>query len=782
MRKVLFPVLVALCAVFLGSTAFAQMHNSGIISGTVTDQATNQPLGAHVTAFTSTSPNTPPVGWAITDRSGHYVMHMAPGTYYLAAGTFGFQPEWWQETSDPSLATAIVVAEDDTIVNINFTLSPNPPPQLGTISGTVTDQGTSQPLFPAMVKASGNNGMMFNAHTDSMGNYELQVPYGNYFVSAEKLGYLREWWQEVPDFQQATAVTVGQDQNPSGINFTLTPVTPPQRGSIAGTITDAGTTQPLAGARVTLRFLGNHHFYRMANSGADGGYIFNDLETGYYAVEAFKEGYLPNRFPDSIYVNGSAVTGIDIALTELIMGTIFGAVTNSSTNEPILGAWVSAFSANDPRARFCASTDSAGAYSLDVPVGMYHMEAHAPGYYPFSMDSVAVGDFAPVNINIALTPVNFGSIAGAVYDTANAPIPGAWVEARLVRGSWRNHARTDSSGQYLLRNLMPGSYILTAHAIRFQPAVYPDTIVVGDGQAVTGIDFHLAPFTLPNGTIAGHVFDDSTNQPIADAKVMAFGLNNSGPRHHFWVRFTRTAADGSYLFERLLSTPYKVMANARGYFGEFYNNKRTWGEADPVTPNATGIDFGLTARTIGPRYLSGMIYEYDEPVFGAIVTSMVDGEIVDVAATLPDGSYEFAEIDAGIYTLNVLSPNENEGSGAVNIAFNDIYEADINVVATSIDDASLPTSISLAQNYPNPFNASTNINFSLANQTTVELTIYDLLGRRVVTLVNGLLPAGQKTVTWEGLDANGNAVASGMYLYVLRADGVTLSKHMALLK
>jgi hypothetical protein len=624
------------------------------------------------------------------------------------------------------------------------------------------------------------------AHSDSVGNYTLRVPFGTYVVSAQKMGYATEWWQEVPERSQATPVQVAQDQNPSGINFTLgaqEPPPPPVEGSIAGVITNATTTEPLARAMVQISLLSNHHMQQMVMTDEHGAYIFHHLQTGYYLVEAFKENFVPNHYPDSINVNGAPVTGINIALAPVMMGVINGVVTNAANSQPIFRASVCVSAIGNPRAHAYAMTDSSGAYTIEVPVGLYRMEVHARDFAPATADSVLVGDFAPTVVNFALNALTFGSIAGNVYDTLNAPIFGAWVEARMIGGNWRGHVRTDSTGHYMLEHVITGNYIVTAHANRFQPAVYPDTVVVGDGQAVTGIDFHLLPFVAPNGTIAGLVTDDSTGLPIADAMVMAFVTDNTWHHRHA-TRVTRTQADGTYMLERLEATAYKVISFARGYQGEFYNNKLTWADADPITPNAVNINFGLTHRTNpGPRFLAGRIVENGAAVSGAYIIAMQDGQPVDVTATYPDGSYEFANIDPGLYTLLVTTPEQGQGSQAIDIQFNDIYNNDIAVVATSINDqATLPTSTTLLQNYPNPFNSSTNISFYLSNGSNVELSIYDLLGRKVTTLVNGNLPAGQQTVNWNGIDADGSHVASGMYLYVLKTDSGTQSRHMVMLK
>ncbi|MCB0296310.1 MAG: T9SS type A sorting domain-containing protein, partial [Calditrichaeota bacterium] len=71
----------------------------------------------------------------------------------------------------------------------------------------------------------------------------------------------------------------------------------------------------------------------------------------------------------------------------------------------------------------------------------------------------------------------------------------------------------------------------------------------------------------------------------------------------------------------------------------------------------------------------------------------------------------------------------------------------------------------LGQNYPNPFNPRTVIRYQLSVVSDVSLTVYDLLGRRMQTLVTGRQAAGIHTVQWDGRDARSRAAASGIYSY-----------------
>ena len=93
-----------------------------------------------------------------------------------------------------------------------------------------------------------------------------------------------------------------------------------------------------------------------------------------------------------------------------------------------------------------------------------------------------------------------------------------------------------------------------------------------------------------------------------------------------------------------------------------------------------------------------------------------------------------------------------------------------------------PSTISLGDAYPNPFNPETDISFSLPERAQVSLVIYNILGEKVKTLVNGEMPAGTHTAHWNSRDEAGNPVASGIYFYKLTAGEFTQAKRLTLIK
>jgi len=138
-----------------------------------------------------------------------------------------------------------------------------------------------------------------------------------------------------------------------------------------------------------------------------------------------------------------------------------------------------------------------------------------------------------------------------------------------------------------------------------------------------------------------------------------------------------------------------------------------------------------------------------------------------------DTSCTVSDLSAGIdYYLAVttydIHGNESDRSGPE--------------ITTGIEHVSYPKKVSLYQNIPNPFNPSTTIAFTLPKQAKTNLSVYNVEGKLVTTILDETLDAGFKEVTWNGKDARGNQVSTGVYFYRLTAGNRTLTKKMVLLK
>jgi hypothetical protein len=170
----------------------------------------------------------------------------------------------------------------------------------------------------------------------------------------------------------------------------------------------------------------------------------------------------------------------------------------------------------------------------------------------------------------------------------------------------------------------------------------------------------------------------------------------------------------------------------------------------------------------------------------SIESSVVDGNrlvaagyegfvLVDLSADPP------AVIDYGGRGGNRIAAED--GVVAVSDG-NSVHIYDVRGVVTDVPDSpvELPASFALSQNYPNPFNPSTTIEYSLAERSRVRLTVYNILGQRVNTLIDEERPAGTYTIEWNGANARGHPVASGVYFYRLSAGDFAEVRKMVLVK
>jgi len=152
----------------------------------------------------------------------------------------------------------------------------------------------------------------------------------------------------------------------------------------------------------------------------------------------------------------------------------------------------------------------------------------------------------------------------------------------------------------------------------------------------------------------------------------------------------------------------------------------------------------------------------------------VDFTPIDSVATM-DSSYTDSNIEGGetyFYRVTAVDTSGTESEFS--------REAEISTTATSItkdDDFEIPEMVALDGNYPNPFNPSTTIRYGIREQGHIEITIYNVLGRQVTTLVDGRVTAGWHEVRW---DASRNA--SGVYIAVLDHQDRRVSHQMLLIK
>ncbi|NIO29559.1 MAG: T9SS type A sorting domain-containing protein [Candidatus Latescibacteria bacterium] len=144
-------------------------------------------------------------------------------------------------------------------------------------------------------------------------------------------------------------------------------------------------------------------------------------------------------------------------------------------------------------------------------------------------------------------------------------------------------------------------------------------------------------------------------------------------------------------------------------------------------------------------------------------------KLINRLGLIPEGdrSYDDMNFEAGhtyYYTLGAVKADGSEVRS---------HEVDVEVLAYEF---------ALRQNYPNPFNPTTTISFTLPQEAMTNLSILNLEGKLIKTLVNEVLPEGYREIVWDGKDAKGNPASSGVYFYRLKAGNKALTRKMVLLR
>ncbi len=169
------------------------------------------------------------------------------------------------------------------------------------------------------------------------------------------------------------------------------------------------------------------------------------------------------------------------------------------------------------------------------------------------------------------------------------------------------------------------------------------------------------------------------------------------------------------------------------------------------------------------------------PLSGAQLVFVEAGKRASSGA---NGTYSF-RTNEGDHTIIVSKPGYFTDTLTVSLPAGANVVQNIALQSTTVGipgDLSLPLTFRLEQNYPNPFNPNTAISYQLAAASDVELQIYNVAGQAVRTLASEAQTPGKYTVQWDGRNAGGEAVASGVYFYRLVAGDFVQVRKMVLLR
>lgn len=200
------------------------------------------------------------------------------------------------------------------------------------------------------------------------------------------------------------------------------------------------------------------------------------------------------------------------------------------------------------------------------------------------------------------------------------------------------------------------------------------------------------------------------------------------------------------------------------------------------------LGLGLVASKIERKDFVEMTGQVSSVQANALVvqqlTFLIDAQTVVVDKQQRPISW--SEVDAGQQVIvygRRTAPIAKTGATTASATYTADYVTVLGTPSTaSTETPGLPSTFELAPSYPNPFHHQTTIRFTLSSTAPqpVTLAIYNVLGQRVRTLVQGMLPTGQHEVIWDATDDAGRPAASGLYLYRLQVGNQVLTRAMVL--
>lgn len=414
----------------------------------------------------------------------------------------------------------------------------------------------------------------------------------------------------------------------------------------------------------------------------------------------------------------------------------------------------------------------------------------------------------PLEVRIRFFEDEFGEFNGTVNDSLNA-VDSATVYFFYNGIYLLDTAMTDSTGNYQ-KTLPEGDYTIGVEKEGFYVVFYDSTYdpffaesVELDSGDVKTINFNLKRIDNYNLSVSGQIIDSINGNNVDKGIVIIrngthvpIGLDKSNqmPNDTIYTLAGFIKPDGTYSINMQTPTYYFLQAFTNNFLPGYYNDEGTasiyWQNADSLLIENNVIDKNISLirdSSYGAGSIGGSITftfftdQSDYEGITILAKNINNGALYSYnfgkdlgnfnVANIPYGTYELVAqkigLDNAISQTVVIDPLNNQITG-VNLNFN---------ISDVENDTNVPNDLLLYQNYPNPFNPSTNISFYLPQSSIVKLNVFNVLGESVETIVNGELSSGLHSVTF-----NGSKLASGVYLILLEASELRISKKMLLLK
>ncbi|MDR3623609.1 MAG: carboxypeptidase regulatory-like domain-containing protein [Chlamydiales bacterium] len=584
----------------------ASLMASGSISGVVTT-ALGIPLpNATVTVLRGS--NTVIATTTTTTDGSYSFSGISTGEYVVRTSLLTFQT---------AIAGVTIVDGQNSVAN--FSLAADP----GELFGQVTDNSTHLPIAGAIINTIQNDILIGSATTDGSGNYTIAgLASGSYTVTGSAASYQTSVVGASVLTSQSTTVNFSLKSSP---------------GSISGIVASADGGAPISNALIQVGNAGTVIY--SATTDNTGNYTITGVSTGSYTVVATAATY--DTGVTGAIVVSSTTTTVNFSL-QSSPGIISGVVISDVTGLPISGALVEANLASIVVGS--AVTDNSGNYTiLGMTPGSYIVDAYATNYQTGTTGAIVVSeDVTTVDFSLKNSP---GTISGTVISASGeTPIVGALLEI-IYNDVVIDIALTDSSGNYIITGVTPGSYIITASAATYDASI---TGAIVTANETTTVNFSLEPNP---GIISGIVTSAMSGLPISGT-IIEVSLDNT------IVFSSLTDNSGNYIISGIAPGSYIVHAYATNY------QTSTMGAI--VTSNATTTTNFSLQSSLGT--ISGTITSETTglPISGVLVEVNLSSIVIDSTVTDSFGNYTISGIAPGSYIVEAYATNYQTGvTGAI---------------------------------------------------------------------------------------------------------------------
>ena len=222
--------------------------------------------------------------------------------------------------------------------------------------------------------------------------------------------------------------------------------------------------------------------------------------------------------------------------------------------------------------------------------------------------------------------------------------------------------------------------------------------------------------------------------------------------------------NGVWLAEVFPEVVYYASPFDSGDYNFFVTAVYDEGESEPSNTASVTIILPVPQNPEAVSQEEDILVTWDELPNRAFSHYKVYRDLFMIADDIMETSYLDPDVPNGTYTYNIRAVYSGDYQSALSA------DAVIEHVQTNANETILPVTTELISIYPNPFNPETTISYSLKEDTKVSISIYNIKGQKVRSLVNAQIQAGFHTVTWNGKNENGENVSSGIYFSIFDAE------------